>query len=418
MSSNSFETKVKSLSEILRLGNSLNLGNTSPNITNELLRAECTLIKSDNLPALISMIDNGIKIDFCYIDPPYNTGSRFVYADSRSSPTPGIWGKHNEWLTFMLPRLVAAQMLLTETGVISVSIDDYEYPYLKILMDHVFGEKNYIATLILCRSKNGKGGKANVAVNHEYILIYGKTARSKLHGLLEVDLSKYDRSDEHGVYTVDGLFRKKGDASRREDRPNMYYPLYCSQDGRVFLSNERSGLKEVWPVDSKGVERRWLWGREKAQLESWKLYASPGGTVYVKNYMREGKRKKIRSILDDASYLNDKATTEIKSIYGEKVFETPKPIGLIRDIIEFCSAEDALVLDFFAGTGTTAHANRTLNAEEGARRKCILVEHTQPIATDHFAVQHGFATTADITEFRLKHMQSEDSSFHYSILEL
>jgi len=379
--------------------------------------SECVLIKSENLTALIGLIESGLKIDVCYIDPPYNTGSKFIYDDKRSSASLGFWGKHNDWLAFMLPRLVAAQMMLKEAGVFMVSIDDYEYPYLKIIMDHVFGEKNYIATLVLCRSKNGKGGKANVAVNHEYIVVYGRSPSSKLYGLLEVDLEKYQKSDAHGLYTVDGLFRKKGDASRRQDRPNMFYPLYCAPDGQVFVTNDGRDLKEVWPVDSKGIERRWLWGRDKAQAESWRLYASPNGVVYVKNYMSEGKRRKIRSILDDSKYLNDRAAVEIKSIYGDRLFETPKPVGLIRDLIDFSSGEDALILDFFAGTGTTAHASCILNVEEGARRRCILVEHKQMIDAGHSAAQHGYLTTADITEARLKYVGDKYPGFEYSVID-
>lgn len=382
-----------------------------------ILGAECTLVKTDNLKALVSMYSfEKAFADFCYIDPPYNTGSAFIYHDKRQADRGGLWGRHHDWMAFMLPRLVLAHALLQNDGVIAISIDDYEYAHLKILMDGIFGEENYISTLVVCRSKNGKGGRANVAVNHEYVLIYGKSSESLLHGIEESDTSRYDREDEYGRFTIDGLFRKKGDASLREDRPNMFYPLYYSTDGKVYAERVSDHVHEVWPVDSKGVERRWLWGVDKAKAESWKLYASKGGVIYVKNYHSETKRIKIRSIFDKLGYLTDKATTELKQIFGDKVFETPKPIELIKDLIECCSSKEAVVLDFFAGTGTTAHAVYELNRSTNASRKVVLVEHEHEINANHLAQKNGFKTTADITEYRLKTLRQSDPSFIYSVI--
>lgn len=381
--------------------------------------ASINLIKGDNLAALQWLEQRGgADIDFCYIDPPYNTGSSFVYHDKRQGRASGAWSKHNDWMAFMLPRLAITRELLKDTGVIAVSIDDYEYAYLKILMDTVFGEENHIATLVVCRSKNGKGGKANVAVNHEYVALFGKSKKAKLIGSEELDLERYNKEDEHGRYSIDGLFRKKSDASRREDRPNMFYPLYFSDDGRVFTEKVDSSLKETWPVDAKGVHRRWLWGKEKAAAESWKLFASPKGIVYVKNYYTPGKRIKLRSILDKLGYLNDTASREAKAIFGEGVFETPKPIQLIKDLIDSCSAPGATVLDFFAGTGTTAHACHILNKEHAATRRCILVEHNQAIAESHPAYERGFRVTSDITEFRLDHLSNLDPELIVAVSQI
>ena len=248
-------------------------------------RTDCLLVKGDNLNALSGLLETGSElIDFCYIDPPYNTGQQFIYTDSRLRSSNSVWGKHHDWLIFMLPRLVATQILLKPTGIIAISIDDYEYAHLKVLMDNVFGTENHIATLIVCRSKNGKGSKQNVAVNHEYVVLYGKTPKATVSGLTECESTSYDKSDEHGDYKIDGLFRKKGDASLKEDRPNMHYPLYYSDDGKVFTENVNGKLQTAYPVDSKGIARRWLWGVEKATNESWRLYASKNGVIYVKNY--------------------------------------------------------------------------------------------------------------------------------------
>jgi adenine-specific DNA-methyltransferase len=379
----------------------------------------CLLIKGDNLDALSNLSANYLEaFDFCYIDPPYNTGSKFIYHDKRHSSQSGIWGKHAAWMSFMLPRLVMLHSLLSDSGILSVSIDDYEYPQLKLLLDHVFGEDHYLGTIVVNRSKNGKGSKPHIATNHEYVITYGKTKKARVLGLPELDIESYAKTDEHGNFKVDGLFRKKGDASRREDRPNMYYPLYYDNDGNVFTENVTGSLKEVYPVDSKGVERRWLWGPDKARKDSWKLYASPKGVIYVKNYLTNEKRVKVRSIWDSPAYLTDRATTEIRKIYGTKVFETPKPLGLIEDLIKCCTSPDSLLLDFFAGTATTAHAASNVNQSDGGSRRVVLVEQPAKIESSHPAAAHGFKYITDITEHRLAYISNQDESYKYKTIEL
>lgn len=380
---------------------------------------ECCLIEGDNLAALCQLTrDYSGAVNFCYIDPPYNTGARFVYDDRRYSPSLGTWGKHAAWMSFMLPRLVMMHGLLEDAGVVAISIDDYEYSHLKILLDHVFGPDNHLGTLVVNRSKNGRGSKAHIAVCHEYVLVYGKTERSTIHGLPELDFASYTKRDEHGLYKTDGLFRKKGEASRREDRPNMFYPLYYDTHGNVLTENISGNLKEVLPIDSKGIERRWLWGLEKTRAEAWKLYASPKGVVYVKNYLTDKKRVKIRSIWDSSRYLTERATKEISAIYGEKVFETPKPLGLIEDLIKCCARKDGLILDFFCGTATTAHAASNVNREDGGARKVLLVEQRARIDDTHPAASKGFRYIADIAEYRLAYLAERDTSYSYRKFEL
>jgi len=380
---------------------------------------DCILYKGDNLEVMARLIaTTSGSIDFCYIDPPYNTGQEFIYSDNRLSTANSLWGGRHDWLAFMLPRLVAAHLLLQDKGVIAISIDDYEYANLKVLMDCIFGVDKYIATLIVCRSKNGKGSKHGVAVNHEYVLLFGKSANVSLAGLIEDDSRAYDKQDEYGEFRIDGMFRKKGDSSRREDRPNMYYPLFYSADGKVYTDKWNDTLSMCTPQDSNGIARRWLWGPEKAKLESWRLYASKNGTVYVKNYKTEGKRVKLRSIWDSPNYLTDKATGEIKALYGEKVFETPKPLSLVRDLVDCCAKADATVLDFFAGTGTTAEAVWELNKRDSLCRKTILIEQKFAIGERHVARTKGFEYTSDLAEFRLKAIQRRDPEYKFDTVEL
>jgi adenine-specific DNA-methyltransferase len=378
----------------------------------------CNLFKGDN-NLVLSKLSYSLKnsIDFCYIDPPYNTSSKFIYNDSRLSQNHIIWGTHAEWMTFMASRLVYLREILKETGVVAISIDDYEQPYLRVLLDRIFGEKNFIACLAVCRSRNGKGGKHGVATNHEYIVVYGKTSKATLPGKKEECDSSYNKEDKHGRYKVNGLFRKKGDASLKEDRPNMHYPLFYDENGNVYTENVTGELKSVYPLDSKGVERRWLWGKDKATKDSWMLTASKSGVVYVKNYHTSEKRVKPRSLWYDNRHLTERATNQIKEIYGEKIFETPKPTDLIEDLIDSHTNQEALIIDFFAGTGTTAHAAHNLNIRDGGSRKVILVEQQQPISPKHIAFKSGYKFISDITERRLQWLKEKNNSFTYNVID-
>lgn len=378
---------------------------------------DCALFVGDNLTVLSSITSvYESAINFCYIDPPYNTGSKFVYDDRRVSINHPIWGSHFDWMEFMRPRLELSRRLLADDGLIAVSIDDYEQPYLRILMDQIYGEENFISCIATCRSNNGKGAKGNIATNHEYIVVYGKSKSSKVRGLPDNAQDSYDKSDEHGNYRVDGLFRKKGDASLRSDRPNMFYPLYFDKTGKVYTEKLCDDFQEVFPIDSKGIERRWLWGKEKAHKESWKLYASAKGVIYVKNYSDASKRIKPKSLWVDNKYLTERATNEIKEIFGDKIFETPKPLSLIEDLIDSHSKDDALILDFFAGTGTTAHAAHNLNVKHGSNRKVLLIEQDYPINGEHIAFKNGYRFISDITKARLDWISSKSSNYNHKLI--
>lgn len=376
---------------------------------------DSTLIAGDNLYSLAKLVSNRTDVvDVCYIDPPYNTGSKFLYHDNRKSIVSNIFGSHNAWMIFMLPRLVAAREIMKPTGVIAISIDDYEFPYLKILMDNVFGENNFIGNVVVCRSKNGKGSNKNIASTHEYLMLYGKTASAKLNGQLD-DTTSYNKKDEHGEYKVDGLFRKKGEASLRVDRPNMFYPLFFNPStGEVFVE-PGIGLQQVFPIDSKGIERRWLWSKETTRERSWQLYASKNGVVYVKNYSSSDKRKKVRTFWDDTAFYTERATNEITKLFGDKIFDTPKPLNYIMTILDVIAKPDAIIMDFFAGSATTAHASAVLNGNDKGTRKTILMENDSPIPDNHIARKYGCDVIFDISVARLGKIKSELPDFEFKV---
>lgn len=380
---------------------------------------DVALFSGDNLTSLkkLLMTEPGI-VDLCYIDPPYNTCSNFIYADNRKSPETGLLGSHEAWIQFMLPRLVIARELLKESGVIAISIDDYEFPYLKILMDRIFGEKNFIGNIVVCRSKNGRGSTKNLASTHEYLLVYGKSNKVALRGESDED-TIYDKADAYGKYRIDGLFRKKGEGSLKSDRPLMAFPLYANLETGEVSVDPCEGWEKVLPKDSKGIDRRWLWGETTTRERVWQLYSSKNGVIYVKNYAGKEsgqKRKKIRTIWNDPSLYTERATNEITSIFGQKIFDTPKPIEFIKKIIDAMSEENALVLDFFAGSATTAHAIYELNKMNGANRKCILMESSDQIPTNHIAYSAGYKRIVDISIARLEYIRNKDNDFNFKVL--
>lgn len=388
---------------------------TNTNNQNIISDYDSTLFVGDNIYPLADLaLFSKNSIDLCYIDPPYNTGGNLLYNDNRKLSTSDIFGPHSEWMAFMLPRLFFAREIMKSTGIIAISIDDYEFAYLKVLMDNVFGEKNFIGSIIVCRSKNGRGSSKNIASTHEYLLVYGKTSQAKIIGSAD-DVNKYDKSDAHGEYRIDGLFRKKGGDSLKTDRPNMYYPLYANLlTGDVYLE-PNEGLLEVYPIDSKGIERRWLWGKETAIQRSWQLYSSKTGVIYVKNYFGDNKRKKVRSLWDISDYYTEKATNEITEIFGDKIFDTPKSLKYIMSILDTMAKPDALIIDFFAGSGTTAHAAAMLNSIDNGLRKTILMESNASIPKSHIAYKHDYRHISDITVARLKKIKDNYINFNYDV---
>ena len=365
------------------------------------------LIRGDNLEVL-KHLKNAYtsSVKMIYIDPPYNTGSDgFVYRDDRKF-TPAELARlanidedeaaqildftdkgsnsHSAWLTFMYPRLYVARELLREDGVIFISIDDNEAAQLKLLCDEVFGEGNFVDTLTIKKSANGMGSKDGYSTNHDFILIYLKEKQNNMFFGITVSedyIESFNKEDEFGRYKTDGLFRKKGRSARREDSPNCFYPIYADlETGKVYLNqNSKNKLLEIFPKLPNGKDGRWIWSPDFANNKLYRLYASPKGTVYVKDYWHDELREKPRSILEDSSYLTDTATNEIINLFGSKVFSTPKPISLLIDLIDNCTHINEIILDFFAGSGTTAHAVIELSRKYNQQRNFISVQITDDL---------------------------------------
>ena len=387
-------------------------------------------IEGDNLEVLKLLQKSYYnKIKAIYIDPPYNTGKDFIYTDNYQdnlenyleltyqvgggefssvnlTNNPETSGRfHTKWLNMLYPRLKLARNLLTDNGVIFISIDDMELNNLKKICDEIFGEENFIANIVVRRSINGKGDQKGFANNHEYVLCYQKSIHTIFNGLSpnEDYVNKFDKMDKWGKYKIDGILMKKGAGSNRQDAPTLFFPLYYNPDnGEVSLFKDKIHFKERFPIKSNGTEGRWTWGKEKIQNETYRLYASPNGTIYIKDYLTLDKRMKIRTILDDKEYITNKATNEIKEIFDNKVFPTPKPTKLIKDLLDTCLSKNDIVLDFFSGSSTTSESLFKLNNLNSLNCNFILIQMPEVVDEKSDAYNAGYNNICEIGKERIR----------------
>ncbi|HBR5002460.1 DNA methyltransferase [Klebsiella pneumoniae] len=393
------------------------------------------LIKGDNLEVLKHMVNAySEKIKMIYIDPPYNTGSDgFVYNDERNftaeqlSELAGIdideatrilnftvkgSSSHSAWLTFIYPRLYIARELLREDGVIFISIDDNEVAQLKLLCDEIFGEENFLSQIIVQSNKRGQTYK-EIAKCHEYILVYYKSNKSNL-GELEKVGGKLPFEDSYGAYDLWEL-RNRNPKFGKHNRPNLFYPIYVDENhineeglSKISLTETLECTTPVYPMNSEGVESCWRWGKDKLQKEGiesepqtvWAKKKRDGGwNIYEKSRKSTTKAK---SIWFDTKFINEQGTIESGKLDMSGVLQYPKPLELMKQCIILGTEEDDIILDFFAGSGTTAHAVMELNAQENSERSFITVQIPEKCSKDSIAFKSGFETIFDITKERLK----------------
>jgi hypothetical protein len=327
-----------------------------------------------------------------YIDPPYNTGNEgWVYNDNVNSPEIRKWlgevvgkegetlDRHDRWLCMMYPRLVLLKQFLREDAAIFVSIDDNEVATLRLLMDEIFGARNFITGFIWRKVDSPNDNKVPLTPDHEYVLAYArskdrlKLAQMSAPGIVEA----YGNLDEHGRRYRDRLLKKNGRNSLRRDRPTMYFPLTAPDGG------------EVYPIHDNGEEARWSMGQEGVARHKaagtliWKQRQRQGQTVwepYTREYSPEDPRRPYPSIWADLPTMRQ-AKAFLRDVFNTAdLFDTPKPVELIERILRMTNDPTALVLDSFAGSGTTAHAAMKQNAEDGGNRRFILVEMDDHIA--------------------------------------
>lgn len=323
------------------------------------------LIEGDNLEALATLAyTHEGKIDVIYIDPPYNTGNKdFIYNDSYVDKEDSY--RHSKWLSFMSRRLKIAKKLLSDRGVIFISIDDNEQAQLKLLCDETFGENNFLAEIMWHKNYASANDSKTFSKVLDYILVYRKTDTFIRNLLPRTEkqniLYKYDSNDGKGKWRPDNL-------SVRTYSANYDFPIV----------NPITGV-EYYPP--KG--RSWMTNKERIQewITETRVYfgLNGKGAPQLKRYLSEVQQGVVPTTYwsyDDCGH-NDEARKEIKDIFGHPPFDSPKPTRLLKQILRLGSNNKSIILDFFAGSGTTLHATMQLNAEDGGHRQCILVTNNE-----------------------------------------
>lgn len=379
-------------------------------------------ISGDNLDALKHLVKSySGKVKCIYIDPPYNTGSDgFVYNDKFKFTAEELEEKlsiseeqaqrifamttrgaasHAAWLTFMMPRLQYAKDLLSDDGVIFISIDDNEQANLKLLCDYVFGEECFIGNIVRPTGQTTGQDSGGLGSSFDYMLAYSRNADFELNGLelTEKDKLRFQDQDDVGFYAYDQL-RKTGSNDKREDRPNMYYGIE-NPDGEILYPIAAAGYESRWRVEKKTYDNL-----VKEGFILWKKSKREDGEIwwpYVKYYL-DGRTKRPSPLWADLEG-NKKAAREVRDLFdGVKVFDYPKPVDLLERVVQIATAPDSIIVDFFGGSSTTAHAVMQKNSEDGGNRKYILVQLQEECKPDSEAAKAGYKTIDQIGMERIK----------------
>lgn len=296
---------------------------------------------------------------------------------------------------------------MTDDGVIAASIDSNELANLIALLNECFGEENQIAIINVISNPRGRQSDTHVATVCDYIVVYAKNAKNAVvNGMPLTDAQRAEfplRDDSGRSYRLLGL-RQRGSASLREDRPDMFFPIYVNPSTQEISLDPKDGFTEsVLPKKSTGQDGRWMWGQEKCRRDADLLVARlierrDEFDIYVRDYVdRDGEERtrKFRNLWDDKSFNTQVGTQEVKALLQKDVASYPKPVSLIESIIQLGAGKDDIIVDFFAGSGTTGHAVMQMNGKDGGTRRFLLVQLDEPTDKD------GFLTIADITRARL-----------------
>ena len=386
------------------------------------------IIEGDNLEVLKLLQKSYLgKIKMIYIDPPYNTGNDFIYPDNYAESlqtylqytgqvdaegrkfgtnTEADGRFHSKWLNMMYPRLYLARNLLAEDGVIAVSIDDHEVHNLKQLLNEIFGEDSFVGQIAVVNNLKGRNDRRHIATAHDYLLIYANTDfESSGLPLTDKQKAEYREQSEDGTAFQWRDLRKRGGADTRALRPRLYFPLYANpQSGQISLTKSDTFPTEIFPKKSDGSDGCWRWGfttveKNLDDIRAFKVEARDKWNISYRVYLEkngETRSAKPKSVWMGPEFSTDRATKALRSLIPGLTDITPKPPELLAQIMRFATDGEDIILDFFAGTGTTGQAVLELNKEDGSNRRFILVQLPEPTG------QGEFPTVSDITKARLR----------------
>lgn len=391
-------------------------------------------IEGDNLDVLKLLQETYLnKVKMIYIDPPYNTGNDFIYEDDFAEDTESFLKRsnqkdeegnrlvantdsngrfHSDWLSMMYPRLRLARNLLSDNGILVVSIDENEVVNLRKILDEVFGESNLLFQITLLCNPKGRSQDKYVANCHEYLVGYSKQQLNKGDINIQKDddeiAKNYKLCDKRGRYReleLRNTHREFGKHNRR----NLYYPFFVNNSGEVLLE-KASGFVAVYPDWDDGFEGCWTWGVDKARQQLDEIVAKEvqgRWKIYRKNYAEgdDGEAtKQLKSIWTEKLFYTEKGQSAFNELFETKakIFQSPKSVDTIRQLLLMGAAKNGLVMDFFAGSATTAHAVMQLNAENGGNRKFIMVQLPEVCDEKSEAFKAGYKTIAEIGKERIR----------------
>ena len=392
-------------------------------------------IEGDNLEVLKLLQESYLgKVKMIYIDPPYNTGNDFIYADDfmrsqeeeneqmgmfdedenrlfKNTDTNGRF--HSDWCSMIYSRLMLARNLLTDDGVIFISIDDNEVFNLKQICDEVFGNGNFVAQLAVQLNPRGRNLDRYIAKTHESVLIYvcDYLNTTSILGIEKEGkmVDEYNKSDARGAYRLIGL-RNRNQAFNPITRPNLYYPLYVDPNTKMVSTVETNTFTdEVFPDTPDGIKTCWTWMKKKVDSENHLITAERTGNewrIFRKDYLvaEDGSTATtlVKSLWTENTINNDYGKKAIKELFGSNVMSFPKPPELIKRMAAIGSRQDSIILDFFSGSATTAHAVMQLNAEDGGHRKFIMVQLPEPCDETSEAYKAGYKNICEIGKERIR----------------
>ena len=367
--------------------------------------SENMIIHGDNLAALKSLLPQYEgRIKCIYIDPPYNTGNKkdkkWVYSDNVDDPQIAAWigkvvgsesedmARHDKWLCMMYPRLKLLWRLMSNDGFIAISIDNTELFNLKAICDEIFGPNNFVTEISCVNNPKGRSDDKYVATAHEHILLYKKDIVE--FGQFEPEekvTRRYRETDANGdKFRVIDL-RKTGDEDLRSDREDMFYPFFYNEStGELILGTNEDptpeGFIRIVPMKSPTIEGRWRWGKDEKSMQTGfeRLIARYMPTknrwsIFEKDYLKDKEGVKPTTVWTYKDVNSERGTEQFVALGFEKTdFPNPKPIGTIQRILTMLNDKNAIILDSFAGSGTTAHAVLRANHLDKGNRRFVLVE--------------------------------------------
>src|SRR5690625_1275419 len=399
-------------------------------------------IEGDNLEALKLLQESYLgKVKLIYIDPPYNTGHDFVYNDSFAQSSseylqrsgqkdesgaglktnPESNGRfHSDWLSMMYPRLKLARNLLREDGVLVMSIDDNESANLIRLGEELFGQDSFVAQVAVQVNPRGRHLDKYIAKTHESLLFFVRNPASLAIEGIDKDarmIEEYNHSDSRGPYRLIGL-RNRNQAFNPSTRPTLYFPLFVnSATGEVSLEPGGPFDVTVYPDAPSGTQTCWTWSREKVASSRDLLTAvstAAGWRIYRKDYLHDlgGSTAKtlVKSVWLDKEFSNDSGRRSIKELFGKSVMDFPKSTALMSRLVEIACPPGGIVLDFFAGSSSLAHATLEINSRDNGDRRYIMIQIDESLKRDSTAASMGYHTIAELSRDRIRRASSKIAS--------